>query len=417
MRYTCEADLPRKAGGDANEFLAPLWAARKIGYLLQEIRLHGENEELIAEVVRLSKKFGIVTEYTEFLAMAETDVSSELAVNETRRLMERANTLQAGQWAVNQARNDKSLQNRTVATQDANGYIDRRGNLVFNGNIRQLGRQAFYYREGQWVDAEGPGDRKTRVVKLFSEEYMELLRNNPQFARAPRFGWAVSINVDDERIVVEKDGKQKSEQLQNRQMRQNLRRQDLNQFQSLPNQLQQIPQNQLRNPVRNRLVDQQVQARQGNFQRRQAPDVIWGEASHGLKCAISVPKPRWSKDGPAMVSVLVQNVSGTKVDWRTIPAFRLDDSCWGPVDLAKGGRASPANSRSTISLNPGEILRCDVDLAKLRWDRVESSIWPAKKLYSLVPPGKYSLGLNIEITGEEKPRWVRSGKIPITVTK
>src|SRR4029077_8424303 len=70
VKYTCAADLPEGAGEASNEFLAPLWAARQIGYLLQEIRLRGPNKELIEEVVRLSKQYGIVTEHTEFIAMA-----------------------------------------------------------------------------------------------------------------------------------------------------------------------------------------------------------------------------------------------------------------------------------------------------------------------------------------------------------
>ena len=80
-------------------------------------------------------------------------------------------------------------------------------------NISQLGRRAFYLQDGQWVDAEDAGTRKTRIVKLFSKEYFDLLRADPVFAQAQQLGWAVSINVGQERIVVEKDGKQKDEAL------------------------------------------------------------------------------------------------------------------------------------------------------------------------------------------------------------
>jgi len=50
-----------------NDFVPVIWASRKIGYLLDEIRWHGENDELKNEIVRLSKKFGIVTPYTSYL--------------------------------------------------------------------------------------------------------------------------------------------------------------------------------------------------------------------------------------------------------------------------------------------------------------------------------------------------------------
>ena len=51
------------------------------------------------------------------------------------------------------------------------------------------------------------------MVKLLSPEYFELLRTDPVFARAQQLGWALSMNVGDERIVIEKDGKQKDESL------------------------------------------------------------------------------------------------------------------------------------------------------------------------------------------------------------
>ena len=50
-----------------SHFIPRLWASRKIGYLLEEIRLHGEKSELKDEVVRLSKEFGVPTPYTSIL--------------------------------------------------------------------------------------------------------------------------------------------------------------------------------------------------------------------------------------------------------------------------------------------------------------------------------------------------------------
>ncbi|MBW2503350.1 MAG: hypothetical protein JRE16_02145, partial [Deltaproteobacteria bacterium] len=53
-------------------FIPKLWATRKIGYLLDQIRLHGEDTELREAVVQLSTDFGIVTPYTSFLITDET---------------------------------------------------------------------------------------------------------------------------------------------------------------------------------------------------------------------------------------------------------------------------------------------------------------------------------------------------------
>ncbi len=48
-------------------FLPRLWATRRVGYLLEEMWLHGEQQELIDDVKKLGVKFGIVTPYTSFL--------------------------------------------------------------------------------------------------------------------------------------------------------------------------------------------------------------------------------------------------------------------------------------------------------------------------------------------------------------
>ena len=44
-----------------NSFIARLWATRKVGYLLDKIRLHGDSDELKETVVKLARKWGIVT--------------------------------------------------------------------------------------------------------------------------------------------------------------------------------------------------------------------------------------------------------------------------------------------------------------------------------------------------------------------
>ena len=75
VSYALSTTLPAVA--DADDFLPRLWATRKIGYLLDAIRLRqtdtegGENKELVDEVVRLSKEYGVVTPYTSYLVTDE----------------------------------------------------------------------------------------------------------------------------------------------------------------------------------------------------------------------------------------------------------------------------------------------------------------------------------------------------------
>ncbi len=55
-------------------FVEDLWARRKVGYVLDQIRLNGEKKELVDDIVYLAKRYGITTPYTSFLIVPETAV-------------------------------------------------------------------------------------------------------------------------------------------------------------------------------------------------------------------------------------------------------------------------------------------------------------------------------------------------------
>ncbi len=58
-------------------FVPQLWAARAVGATLDEVRLDGEEDELIDKIAILSKKYGIITPYTTHLIVENTNVSAE----------------------------------------------------------------------------------------------------------------------------------------------------------------------------------------------------------------------------------------------------------------------------------------------------------------------------------------------------
>ena len=72
--------------GLRDDFPARVWAVRRIGDLVDQIRLLGRQEkELVDEIVRLSTRFGIMTEYTSFLADENSDLG-RVAENRVRAL-------------------------------------------------------------------------------------------------------------------------------------------------------------------------------------------------------------------------------------------------------------------------------------------------------------------------------------------
>ncbi|HKP75027.1 MAG TPA: VIT and VWA domain-containing protein, partial [Longimicrobiaceae bacterium] len=54
---------------EANDWLPRIWATRRVGWLMEQIRSNGEQRELVDEVVALGTRYGIVTPYTSFLAL------------------------------------------------------------------------------------------------------------------------------------------------------------------------------------------------------------------------------------------------------------------------------------------------------------------------------------------------------------
>src|SRR5262249_12601257 len=66
-----EMTFPTKSANDDKAFVEDLWARRKVGYLLDQIRVNGEKKELVDEVVTLAKKYGIATPYTSYLVVPD----------------------------------------------------------------------------------------------------------------------------------------------------------------------------------------------------------------------------------------------------------------------------------------------------------------------------------------------------------
>jgi Ca-activated chloride channel family protein len=68
--FVYEVNFPEKTVEDKS-FVEDLWARRKVGYLLDQIRVNGEKKELVEEVVTLAKRYGITTPYTSYLLVPD----------------------------------------------------------------------------------------------------------------------------------------------------------------------------------------------------------------------------------------------------------------------------------------------------------------------------------------------------------
>ena len=71
--FVYEVTFPDKTNDD-HAFVEHLWARRKVGYMLDQMRANGEKPELVAEVTALAKKYGITTPYTSYLIVPDSAV-------------------------------------------------------------------------------------------------------------------------------------------------------------------------------------------------------------------------------------------------------------------------------------------------------------------------------------------------------
>ncbi len=62
-----------------NDFIAGMWAGRKVNHLLNRIRFEGENPEWVATIKELGRVYGLVTPYTSYLVREEKETLLEVS--------------------------------------------------------------------------------------------------------------------------------------------------------------------------------------------------------------------------------------------------------------------------------------------------------------------------------------------------
>ncbi|RLI93226.1 MAG: hypothetical protein DRO89_00575 [Candidatus Altiarchaeales archaeon] len=186
--FTYEATFPRQ--NLRNEFIPRLWATRKIGYLLDEIRLHGEEKELIDEIIELSLKYGIMTPYTSFLVEVDTEYGRPVRKDETRNLFD--SILHTGEFwaptgieAVRSAEKTKELKSSDVYETGSE-------------RVKSIGTKTFYYKDDVWTDNSYSSDMKTTDIVYGSETYFQMLRDYPEIGKYLSLGKKVKFCLGDE---------------------------------------------------------------------------------------------------------------------------------------------------------------------------------------------------------------------------
>jgi Ca-activated chloride channel family protein len=160
--------------------LPRLWATRKIGYLLNQVRLNGADQETIDQIVKLSIRYGIVTPYTSYLVTEDMPLGAE---EQQRIADEQYSSMQAapsapasGQAAVERAAGQSDLAGaESVAAPPAEAA----------DVVKIVGSRTFVLSDGIWTDtAFDPQTMQTVKVSFLSQDYFDLSASNPELAAA-----------------------------------------------------------------------------------------------------------------------------------------------------------------------------------------------------------------------------------------
>lgn len=203
-----------------NGFVKRLWASRQIGQLVEAIRRAGADsraeamqdpklKELVDEIVRLSIEGGVLSEYTAFLALEGTDLSSKatVAAEAGKNFRERAMSARSGLGSVTQSFNNGKQKGQAWANGN-NCYQDLNNNRVEIATVQQVNDRAFFYRGKRWVDSRLVEEKEltiTRTIAFGSDAYLALVRTLAErgLAGAYSLGGDVVLLLDGERVLVQ----------------------------------------------------------------------------------------------------------------------------------------------------------------------------------------------------------------------
>jgi Ca-activated chloride channel family protein len=200
-----------------NEFIPRLWATRRVGNLLDEIRLRGENAELRDEVTELARKYSIVTPYTAYLIMEDegrrnvpTSMRSLQEFDRDHAVREEAQkqwysfkTENSGDKALTDARSALVLRSAEApAAATAKSAVEFQRGLGASHGVagtvtapveesktrlvryaqqsQFVGGKTFFQNDKQWIDSaiqRSPDARRVRI-QFGSPEYFELIAKN-----------------------------------------------------------------------------------------------------------------------------------------------------------------------------------------------------------------------------------------------
>jgi len=202
--FEYKLDFPELSDDDKASFVPRLWAGRKVDYLLNEIRqsnMAEPDKELVEEVTRIAKRYGIVTPYTSFLVT--DDVAGKAPETLGRGLQNRfeAAAKEAAKpgapapGLVLDAKRENDFRRKASGNAGASAAYDKAADeeLALSGQkksslevLRNIGSKTFYNRaDGCWYESsyDGMKDGEAKNITVGTDEYFALLKEDARVAK------------------------------------------------------------------------------------------------------------------------------------------------------------------------------------------------------------------------------------------
>ncbi|MGQ0543657.1 MAG: VIT and vWA domain-containing protein, partial [Blastocatellia bacterium] len=183
---------------DTNDFLPRLWASRRVGWLVEEIRANGESKELKDEIIDLGTRYGIVTPYTSYLATDGTLANASRDSVQGRALERSAPAKMSadrGAGAVQMSVQQNSMKSNSRVMADKKVALEEQIIIQNSLSNQFVANKNFINQSNVWVDAEFTAETKFQEVKVQfgSEEYFKLIERERELAQYFSLGEEVVV--------------------------------------------------------------------------------------------------------------------------------------------------------------------------------------------------------------------------------
>jgi len=205
MRTYTYPNLSFPLRSDANDYLPRLWATRRVGWLMEQVRSNGEQKELRDEIVDLGTRYGIVTPYTSYLALEDGSVSNNFTVNQPITRRGSTGSVFGNMNAPSPSAPKVVAQTGAEAVQLSKMQREQQDVLRVNeeprlSSVRRVAGKTFYLIDGLWTDSEFKAESQLpeTVVVFGTDEYFALLKQKEKLGSYFSLG---------ERVVVVFEGR------------------------------------------------------------------------------------------------------------------------------------------------------------------------------------------------------------------